>query len=81
MKHQEVTNILKNAGFESKKTVWVNGQRILTSGYRVRQFGEEVGIDCCGCLDKMQSIINVLSENGLHAQELFPGGGMLKVTK
>lgn len=81
MKHQTITNILKTAGFESSKTVWQNGKRVVTQGYSVRQFGKEVGVDCCFCLSQMSAILETLTNAGFVASEKFPGGGMIQVSE
>jgi len=79
MKHQKITNILKSAGFVSSKVKWENGKRITTSGYRVRQFGKEIGIDCCFYQSEVENIIAVLNNAGFEAFEKFSGGAMIQV--
>lgn len=79
MKHQQVTSILTANGFTSRKQEWQNGKLVITKGYKAIQYGKEVGIDCCFCLDQMDAIIETLNNAGLNASEKFPGGGMVQV--
>jgi hypothetical protein len=81
MKTQQITAILKTAGYKATKVVWQDGRKVTIGDYRVRKFGNEIGIDCCFCQDKMNDIISLLNSSGFEAKEKFAGGAMLQVTK
>ncbi len=69
-----VTSILRAAGYKSR-----SGRNNNLTGYSARQFGSEVGIDCCTCQDDMQAIIDLLGSRGFNAREKFAGGAMIEV--
>lgn len=79
--HQQVTNTLKAAGFKASRKVKVTeGNRRFTkiaNGYKVRQFGPFVAVECCNCLNDKDAIFKVLVDAGLEVSDL--GNGMLKV--
>lgn len=84
LKHQQVTAILKKAGYTPMGFQWVvsgnTRRREMVSGYSVSQFGKAVGIECCAVMDKINDIIKVLADAGLKAEEIQQGCGYLRVT-
>jgi hypothetical protein len=84
MKVQKITAILREAGFEASRTVTIQDgnvrRRELRHGYSASQVNRTtVGIECCGCLDRMPEIIRALNAAGYTAREAVPGGGYLVV--
>ena len=69
-----VVNILRAAGYKFR-----NGRNGNLTGCSVRQFGSNVGIDCCTAQDDMKAIIDLLISRGFEAKEKFAGGAMIEV--